>query len=112
MRGVIHDLDSALASRAVLPKNVRFAVPIKVARTGDAPRCRHGPQTHTTGVGCAVHDPDSALASRAVLPKNVCLTVTVEVALHCPRNRVADRPNIASRYHYIVVPFFVYPGAF
>src|SRR6266568_1596243 len=77
IRGAIHDPDNAVASRGVLPKNVRLTVPVEVARTSDAPRYRHRCQIDT---GCrrgAVHDPDNAVASRGVLPKNVRLTVPV-----------------------------------
>src|SRR5438876_10649716 len=43
-RGGIHEPDNALAIKAVLPKNVRLAVPVKVARTRHAPRCHHESQ--------------------------------------------------------------------
>src|SRR5438552_12036490 len=92
MRGTIHDPDQALPSRAILPKYVRLAVPVKVARTCDAPRCRHESQTHTGGTRGAVHEPDNALASRTVLPEDVCLTVGVEIALHGQRHDFEDAP--------------------
>src|SRR5206468_7460724 len=92
MRGAIHEPDNALAIKAVLPKNVRLAVPVKVARTRDAPRCRHESQTHSGGTRGAVHEPDNALASRTVLPKNLCLTVAVEIALYGQRHDFEDAP--------------------
>src|SRR5438477_6461573 len=79
IRGATHDPDTALASSAVLPKNVRLAVPVKVARTSDAPRCRNRWQTDAACIRGATHDPDAALASSAVLPKNVRLAVPVKV---------------------------------
>ena len=60
MRGAVHEPDKALASRAVLPKNVRFPVTIEIARTDDGNR--HGSQAYTAAVGCAVHEPDCARA--------------------------------------------------
>src|SRR5437667_12428235 len=92
MRGAIHDPDQALPSRTVLPKNVRFAVAVKVARTRDAPRCRHRSYTNSGCMRGAVHDPDNALASRTVLPKNVCPTVAVEIVLHGQRHDFEDAP--------------------
>src|SRR4029077_19291422 len=79
MGGSIHEPDNALASGAVLPKNVRFAVPVEVARTSNAPRCRHGSQTDRGLKRAAIHEQDNALASGVVLPKNVRIAVVVEV---------------------------------
>ena len=57
-RGAIHDPDKALASRGVLPNNVRVAVPVKVARTSDAPGCRLRRQIDSVRNRGAIHDPD------------------------------------------------------
>src|SRR5215831_5649528 len=54
-RGAIHDPDNALASSAVLPKNVRFTVPVEIARTRDAPRCGHDSQVDGGRMRCAIH---------------------------------------------------------
>ena len=84
-RGAIHEPDYALAGNGVLPKNVRLAVPVEVARTSDAPRCVYRSQTDKGLKRGAIHEPDSALASRVVLPKNVRLAIPVEVFV-CARN--------------------------
>ena len=84
-RGAIHEPDSALAGNGVLPKNVRLAVPVEVARTSDAPRCPYRSQIDKELKRDAIHEPDSALASGVVLPKNVRLAVPVEVFV-CARN--------------------------
>src|SRR5207249_4858184 len=79
--------DKALASRGVLPKNVRVAVPVEVARTSDAPLCRFRWQIDTVLKRGAIHDPDNALASRSVLPKNVRVAIPVKIA------RTSDAPR-------------------
>ena len=68
------------AGKVVLPKNVRLAVPVKVARTSDAPGCPYCSQTDSGLKHGAIHQPDHALASKVVLPKNVRLAVPVKVA--------------------------------
>src|SRR5215475_1170510 len=85
--GAIHEPDYALASNGVLPKNVRLAVPVEVARTSDAPRCIYRSQIDKGLKRGAIHEPDYALASNGVLPKNVRLAVPVEVA------RTSDAPR-------------------
>ena len=90
-RGAIHEPDNALASGVVLPKNVRLAVPVKVARTSDAPRCRYRSQIDRGLKRGAIHEPDNALASGVVLPKNVRLAVPVKVA------RTSDAPRCLYR---------------
>ena len=86
-RGAIHEPDHALAGKGVLPKNVRLAVPVEVARTSDAPRCLYRSQTDKGLKRGAIHEPDYALAGNGVLPKNVRLAVPVEVA------RTSDAPG-------------------
>src|SRR5215475_13978844 len=90
-RGAIHEPDHALASNGVLPKNVRLAVPVEVARTSDAPRWIYRCETDKGLQRGAIHEPDHALASRVVLPKNVRLAVPVKVA------RTSDAPRWISR---------------
>src|SRR5438876_7644397 len=92
-RGAVHEPNNALPSRVVLPENVRFTVPVKVAGTSDVPRCRHGSQIDSGCTRGAVHEPDKALPSRAVLPKNVRFTVAVEIARNGQRQRCDHDPD-------------------
>src|SRR5206468_1795276 len=79
-RGAIHEPDNALASRAVLPKNVRLTVAVEIALHSHRPDCEHASETSKGRSVGTVHDPDKALASRTDLPKNVRFAVPVKVA--------------------------------
>ena len=63
-RGAIHEPDYALAGNGVLPKNVRLAIPVEVARTSDAPRCIYRCETDKGLKRGAIHEPDYALAGK------------------------------------------------
>src|SRR5438876_10776062 len=56
-RGAVHEPDNALASRAVLPKNVWLTVRVEIALTGHAPGCGDDSDTQVGSTRGAIHKP-------------------------------------------------------